>query len=685
LIYIVKCDIIKLKKSTVCSKISKQLEIKTKKQINMKNMTTSYGKKRSLLVLAAITLVASSVFSFVPDASAQTPLSKIFNTTKPQVKNAIPIETSVYSISITGTDEVFLSVGNQVVDLSDTETEWPSAFSDAYFYHYEDELGGYSISLPAGQNYDLAFVTGENPIDLSVLKMDESGATVEVVKYCNCSWDTVVAAQIQIKSGHIGDLYYDSDGDGELDTRVAPNVRDENPNGVDLENPEVFVDEQYSKGDLKLFLRARDNEKVDKVLYYFGEPNLSFDKSLPAAPKVDKIGNTNEELVEYIEYKKPIAITSENLGKTIFVIAFDKVGNQSLVVQYTIGSIKPSTQGVATPEWAQENQLVKFSTDPSVYLVSKYETWGYQAGLIPFETKRMLDFVQSSLQAEDMPTIYSDEDPNLYTRFVRPTVEHLISDIVYYCKDYPFANHSLVTDEGTVYLLSGCTKIPFASLEALTGLGYSVKNIQNGDLDLYGVREIAPITSKDSAHPWGSWVNYNGTVYFAHSDGMIPVTSLDIMLANGGRMEDVLPATKGDIEEINLSAKSTPVITEKDYRVLSMSIFGAGPYELKNIKSITERRDEKRYSDTADINWAVYSYYYDHEKYPTDLNELIPDYMESIPQAPLPVDGNCTEAENKYKYQLISEDEFQISYCLGGVVYGSYGPGVQVRSNNYEE
>lgn len=646
----------------------------------MKSFVSPKAGTRLLRLLVVTLLTISVVFSFAPMASAQTPVSSIFNTAKPKVAHILPIESDRYQINITGTNDVFISVGNEVIDLSDQDTEWPSVFSEASIYPNEDS--GYSISLATGQDYDLAFVSDQDPINLSVYRVDEAGATVEVVKYCNCSWTTIVAAQIQITSEGIGDLYYDKNGDGKLDTRVKPNVRDENPNGVDLESPDVFAEEQYVNGELKLFLRARDNDKVSRIQYYYGAPIVNVDGTYIEKEQVDQIGQDGEqELVATQTYKNPIKITDENKNKTVFITAFDRVGNQSNWTQYTIGSIIPSINNTPLPKGVHTGDVIKFVDDPLFYLVAEEDDWTSTGGLIPFETTRMLNFIISSDGFYGGKTItYSQEDPRLYTRYVYSTVEKLSTDYVFYCKDHSYENISLVADEGTVYLVNGCTKRAFANPEALTGLGYSMKNIVNGDLDQYGLKSLSPISSKDDAHPLGSWVNYQGTIYYAHSEGMIPVPSMSILTSNNGKLSYVLPASSGDVAEIALSGSETDLMVEQDARISIQHIFGSTPEDIDNEKPIAQRRDEKRYTDAATINWALYNYYNDHKKLPDYLAQLIPDYLDAIPQAPLPADGICTQDQNNYTYERLSDDNYNLHYCYGTPLYDSYSAGPQSSS-----
>src|SRR5690349_12293149 len=53
--------------------------------------------------------------------------------------------------------------------------------------------------------------------------------------------------------------------------------------------------------------------------------------------------------------------------------------------------------------------------------------------------------------------------------------------------DSNFASGSLVSEGGTIYFIRGTEKVPFASLSAFKGLGFSLENVVSGDLSNYGL------------------------------------------------------------------------------------------------------------------------------------------------------------------------------------------------------
>jgi hypothetical protein len=118
---------------------------------------------------------------------------------------------------------------------------------------------------------------------------------------------------------------------------------------------------------------------------------------------------------------------------------------------------------------------------------------------------------------------------------------------------YPYPSGSLVNDGGTIYFISGQTKIPFTNWQAFVGLGYLPRNVVIGDLSAYTLSSSYFITTANMAHPWGSWLFYKGTIYYSSQQGLIGIPSYDIFLQNGGQLKYVVPANKDDIVNIQNS------------------------------------------------------------------------------------------------------------------------------------
>ncbi len=113
----------------------------------------------------------------------------------------------------------------------------------------------------------------------------------------------------------------------------------------------------------------------------------------------------------------------------------------------------------------------------------------------------------------------------------------------------------------TIYIIYNGTKIGFANWNAFTGLGYSLNNAAYpGYTNIPDAGFV--VNSVADGHPWGSWVRSGSTVYFVHQSGLIPVSSYDIFLNNGGLPENIVPIVNADWYKPML-----PVMTYADYRL----------------------------------------------------------------------------------------------------------------------
>jgi hypothetical protein len=100
-----------------------------------------------------------------------------------------------------------------------------------------------------------------------------------------------------------------------------------------------------------------------------------------------------------------------------------------------------------------------------------------------------------------------------------------------------------------IYFLTGKdkVKIPFTSMAAFTGLGYNLKNVKTLDLGGYKSSGSYYLSSPTQEHPWCSWMKWkDGTIYYSHPSGAIPVPSWDVFLSNGGRADLIVPMNAAD-------------------------------------------------------------------------------------------------------------------------------------------
>jgi hypothetical protein len=88
-------------------------------------------------------------------------------------------------------------------------------------------------------------------------------------------------------------------------------------------------------------------------------------------------------------------------------------------------------------------------------------------------------------------------------------------------------------------------------------------------------------------------------------------------------------------------------------------------------------RDARRVSDMHQVQTALELFYNDNGRYPKSSeglpvvsdggkNAKFSNYLFSVPVAPTPADGNCTDEKNKYVYeQLDSGKSYRLNFCIG--------------------
>ena len=118
-----------------------------------------------------------------------------------------------------------------------------------------------------------------------------------------------------------------------------------------------------------------------------------------------------------------------------------------------------------------------------------------------------------------------------------------------------YNNGTLVNDNGTIHIAYKNLKSAFANMPAFRGLGYSLGNVIVGSTSSMFSSGFV-VGSSNIAHPWGSWVKSGTTVYFVHETGLVPISSYDIFLNNGGPAAGVVKANSYDLMKPLLSVMS---------------------------------------------------------------------------------------------------------------------------------
>jgi hypothetical protein len=114
-----------------------------------------------------------------------------------------------------------------------------------------------------------------------------------------------------------------------------------------------------------------------------------------------------------------------------------------------------------------------------------------------------------------------------------------------------YQNGQLINENGTIYIIYKNTKTPFTNASAFRGFGFKFENATSGqtwNLSSFG----RVITTANDSHPWGSWIVDNGTVYFVHETGLIPIPSWETFLNNGGLANLIVQANTLDMQRPHL-------------------------------------------------------------------------------------------------------------------------------------
>ncbi len=129
---------------------------------------------------------------------------------------------------------------------------------------------------------------------------------------------------------------------------------------------------------------------------------------------------------------------------------------------------------------------------------------------------------------------------------------------------YPTA--TLARENGTIYFIMGKdgVKVPFTTMGAFTGLGYKLSNVRDLDLSSFRLPVTYFIENSVQQHPWGSIVEKNGTLYYSHISGMIPIPSMNVFNANGFTSAMIVRMNSADEEVLQNYPVAYPLESNDD-------------------------------------------------------------------------------------------------------------------------
>jgi hypothetical protein len=269
--------------------------------------------------------------------------------------------------------------------------------------------------------------------------------------------------------------------------------------------------------------------------------------------------NTNAIYIS--QNSNPSVATAVVSGYTVTLYA-SQVGNTTFTIcsysQSGCANLQVSVGGGAGQGGQLNLQTTRFSVNPNQYANVQLQATNGQP---PYTYTLNSGQLPSGLNVSNAGLIsgvtYSS---GMYTAYVRVSDNYGRSSTIPITITVgnvqgatAYRTGTLISDNGTIYMIYRNTKTAFASWSAFWGLGFRQPMVQYGSItNIPDSGYVVYLAS--SAHPWGSWVRNGRTVYFVHEQGLIPVPSGDVFTNNGGNWNLIVPANSWDLRKPILSS-----------------------------------------------------------------------------------------------------------------------------------
>jgi hypothetical protein len=208
---------------------------------------------------------------------------------------------------------------------------------------------------------------------------------------------------------------------------------------------------------------------------------------------------------------------SANLTKQ-FILTVNSPSSPAPAPQPVSGSTHADYTNVAAPDgtvYRIENGTRYPYTSAGAFLSYGFNTWG---AVVPATTGDM---------ALPVATYRPSGSTQQTTYFIPPR------------------NGSLINDKGTIYLITNGTRVGFANAQSFLELGYSFSNAQPGDTSF--MVTLAPINNTATAHPDGTLIRDNKTIYLLKNNTRLGISSMEVFYSWGLNMNEVVPANNYDL------------------------------------------------------------------------------------------------------------------------------------------
>jgi len=271
----------------------------------------------------------------------------------------------------------------------------------------------------------------------------------------------------------------------------------------------------------------------------------------PAGQIPNLISLTNGTVAYATVNSYQITIYGLNNGST--QMTFCTYDNSCASVSVTVGGGNTNTYGQIT--FSQNNPILTVGQSTTVNIFSNISNPSYyiqnntNSGIVSASLNGSTLFITALNTGSTNVVICSNNISRCESVFVMVRTSGSIAGALVY------NNGTLINDYGTIYITYKNSKSGFTSAQAFTSLGYKWANIisgSTGNIPHSGYN----ISSASVAHPWGSWINNAGTIYFVHDSGLIPIPSMGIFTSNGGVLKSVVDANSYDFNR--------PVLAQMD-------------------------------------------------------------------------------------------------------------------------
>jgi len=216
---------------------------------------------------------------------------------------------TAYYVRVTGSPSVVVtdSYGNSTNPISDTsESGLPNLTS-----HVGDGKSVF-LTIPTDQTYTVTIKSESDAIAIELTK--QIGDTVaQAVRYLNVSVPAGRSASLRLDPQAVGDLRYDSDGDGIFETLIQPTASVTGVAAQDIDPPNVAINEVPEVGGSLITITASDDGSGVKGTFYSLNGN------------------------NYQPYTDPFGVDPAKFP-IVYSFADDNVANRSSLVTYQLSS-----------------------------------------------------------------------------------------------------------------------------------------------------------------------------------------------------------------------------------------------------------------------------------------------------------------------------------------------------------